>query len=197
MILAERRAKIVCTIGPATNSPEALEKLIKAGMSVARLNFSHGEHEQHLKVIQSLRQISKDLSAPVTILQDLQGPKVRVGQFKNKQIILQSGNSVKVTTKKILGEEGFVPSDFSELIESCQIGTRILLDDGLLELEVASIDDAQTLTAFVIHGGILKDRQGMNLPGCNLPIPSMTEKDHRDLIFGLENQVDYVALSFV
>jgi pyruvate kinase len=197
MILAERRAKIVCTIGPATNNPDALEKLIKVGMSVARLNFSHGEHEKHLEVIQSLRQISKKLNAPLTILQDLQGPKVRVGQFKDGKIMLQRGVSVQVTTKKILGEDGLIPSDFAHLIESCKVGTRILLDDGLLELEVAQLIDAETLTATVIHGGVLKDRKGMNLPGSNLPIPSMTEKDHKDLLFGLKNQVDYVALSFV
>lgn len=197
MNLAERRAKIVCTIGPATNNAEALEKLIKVGMSVARLNFSHGEHEKHLEVIQAIREISKRLSAPVTILQDLQGPKVRVGKFENKQIMLQSGQSVQVTTKKILGKEGLIPSDFEHLIESCKVGTRILLDDGLLELEVTNLDDSETLTATVIHGGTLKDRKGMNLPGSNLPIPSMTEKDHQDLLFGLSNQVDYVALSFV
>lgn len=197
MILAERRAKIVCTIGPVTDNAEALEKLIHAGLSVARLNFSHGEHAKHLGVIQSLRQISKNLNAPVTILQDLQGPKVRVGQFKDKKIMLQKGSLVKVTTKKILGEEGLIPSDFAHLIESCKVGTRILLDDGLLELEVSSIEDSETLTALVIHGGTLKDRKGMNLPGSVLPIPSMTEKDHQDLLFGLENQVDYVALSFV
>lgn len=195
-MLAERRAKIVATIGPSTSSPEALEKAIKAGMNVARLNFSHGKHEEHLKVLNSIRELSLKLQAPVSILQDLQGPKVRVGRFKNGSIEIKPGEIVTVTIEDVLGHEGFIPSDFKELILVAKPGVRILLDDGLMELEVIESGDKE-LKAKVIYGGLLKDRKGMNLPGVPLPVDCLTEKDLKDLEFGLENKVDYIALSFV
>lgn len=195
-MLAERRAKIVATIGPSTNTPEALEKAIKAGMNVARLNFSHGKYEDHLKVLNSIRELSLKLQAPVSILQDLQGPKVRVGRFKNGSIEIKPGEIVTVTIEDVLGHEGFIPSDFKELILVAKPGIRILLDDGLMELEVTQSGEKE-LKAKVIYGGILKDRKGMNLPGVPLPVDCLTEKDLKDLEFGIENKVDYVALSFV
>lgn len=195
-MLADRRAKIVATIGPSTKDEAALEKAIKAGMNVARLNFSHGTHEEHLKVIQSLRKLSKQLQAPVTILQDLQGPKIRVGKFENGKIELKAGESVVITTAQVIGKPGLIPSDFRELNIVCQPGTKILLDDGLLELQVVKVRGDE-VDAIVVYGGILKDRKGMNLPGVNLPVDPMTEKDLEDLEFGLRNGVDYVALSFV
>ncbi len=195
-MLAERRAKIVATIGPSTQSPEALEKAIKAGMNVARLNFSHGTHEQHLKVIKTLRELSQKLQAPVSILQDLQGPKVRVGRFKNGYIELKQGQVVTVTIDQVLGEEGLIPSDFKEITQVAIPGVRILLDDGLMELEVIKSGERE-LQAKVLYGGVLKDRKGMNLPGVSLPVDCLTEKDRRDLDFGIENQVDFIALSFV
>jgi len=195
-MLADRRVKIVATIGPATSSEESLEKAIRAGMNVARLNFSHGQHEDHLKVIKSIRKLSKELQAPVTILQDLQGPKIRVGRFKEGKITLETGEKVKITTREILGEKGLIPSDFKNLHLSCKPGTRILLDDGLLELRV-DVVDGQDLDATVIYGGVLKDRKGMNVPGAFLAVECMSEKDLKDLEFGIANDVDYVALSFV
>jgi len=195
-MLADRRVKIVATIGPATSSEEALEKAIRAGMNVARLNFSHGQHEDHLKVIKSIRKLSKDLQAPVTILQDLQGPKIRVGRFKDGQITLESNEKVKITTRDILGEKGLIPSDFKNLHLSSKPGTKILLDDGLLELRVDSVD-GQDINATVIYGGVLKDRKGMNVPGAFLAVECMSEKDLKDLAFGIANDVDYIALSFV
>lgn len=195
-MLAHRRAKIVATIGPATQSEAALEKAVKAGMNVARLNFSHGEHAVHLQVIQSLRKISKNLQAPVSILQDLQGPKIRVGRFQNGFIEIKAGEVVQITTENVLGQPGLIPSDFKELPAVCQVGTKILLDDGLLELVVKSVSEL-LVTAQVVYGGILKDRKGMNLPGISLPVDCMTEKDLKDLEFGLQHNVDYVALSFV
>lgn len=195
-MLAERRAKIVATIGPSTRSPEALEKAIKAGMNVARLNFSHGSHEDHLSVLQNLRKLSVDLQAPVSILQDLQGPKVRVGKFKSGFIEIKPGQIVTITIKDVLGDGSLIPSDFKEITQVVKPGHRILLDDGLLELEVVK-GNAQEVEARVIHGGILKDRKGMNLPGIPLPIECLTEKDRKDLEFGIQNQVDYIALSFV
>ena len=195
-MLADRRVKIVATIGPATSSEEALEKAIKAGMNVARLNFSHGKHEDHLKVIQTLRRLSKELYAPVTILQDLQGPKIRVGRFKEGSILLKTGEKVLITTRDVMGEPGLIPSDFKNLHLSCKPGTRILLDDGLLELRVDAVKD-QDMEATVIYGGVLKDRKGMNVPGAFLAVDCLSEKDLQDLEFGIANDVDYVALSFV
>ena len=195
-MLAIRRAKIVATIGPSTRDPQNLRKAIEAGMNVARLNFSHGKHEEHLDVIRNIRQISKELRAPVTILQDLQGPKVRVGLFEKGSIELKAGQIVTVTIEDVLGKEGLIPSDFKELCKACKAGTQVLLDDGLIELKVISVEQTQ-LKAEVIYGGILKNRKGMNLPGVNLPVDAMTTKDKEDLAFGLSNGVDYVALSFV
>ncbi len=196
MMLADRRTKIVATIGPATSSRENLKKLIIAGMNVARLNFSHGNHEDHLKVIENLRSLSEELKAPLTILQDLQGPKIRVGRFTTGAIEITEGEQVVITTKSILGEAKLIPSDFKELPQACKPGTKILLDDGLLELRVDKVDGTE-VSCTVIFGGILKDRKGMNIPGAFLPVQCMTEKDLIDLDFGLKNNVDYVALSFV
>lgn len=195
-MLVNRRVKIVATIGPATQDVGALEKAIRAGMNVARLNFSHGTHEDHLKVIQNLRKLSKELRAPVTILQDLQGPKVRVGKFENGSIELVPGSKVTITMKPVLGKEGLIPSDFAELAQSVKKGNRILLDDGLMELCVLDVQGDE-VNCEVIYGGTLKNRKGMNLPGVPLAVDCLTEKDLKDLEFGLSQQVDYVALSFV
>ena len=196
MRIADRRAKIVATIGPSSNTIENLEKALRAGMNVARLNFSHGSHEDHLKVINNIRKLSQDLKSPVSILQDLQGPKVRVGRFEGGSIQIKRGDIVTLTVEPVLGKPGLIPSDFKELIQACRPGNKILLDDGLFELEVLTVE-TKTVKAKVLYGGTLKDRKGMNLPGVNLPVDAMTEKDLVDLEFGLTNKVDYVALSFV
>ena len=195
-MLADRRAKIVATIGPSTQDEASLEKAIKAGLNVARLNFSHGSHEDHLKVIHSVRKLSRELRAPVTILQDLQGPKIRVGKFEKGSIPLVKGEKLVVTTDNVLGKEGLIPSDFKELPQSVRPGMKILLDDGLLELRVLQVRGNE-VDVEVVFGGTLKDRKGMNLPGANLPVDCMTKKDLEDLEFGLANGVDYIALSFV
>lgn len=195
-MLADRRVKIVATIGPATNTPAALEKAIKAGMNVARLNFSHGTHEEHLEVIRHVRRLSKELQAPVTILQDLQGPKIRVGKFEGGKIMLTPGERVVVTMDKVMGKAGLIPSDFPELAQSVAEGSKIYIDDGLIELKVLGVQN-QEIHCEVIFGGVLKDRKGMNCPGVHLNTECLTEKDLQDLEFGLANEVDYIALSFV
>jgi len=195
-MLSNRRCKIVATLGPSTNTEGALRNAILAGMNVARLNFSHGSHEDHLKVLNIIRKLSRELQAPVTILQDLQGPKIRVGKFKKGFIEIKSDEIVIVTIKDVLGDVGYIPSDFKEITKCVHPGHRILLDDGLLELQVLEVK-VDEIKAKVIYGGILKDRKGMNLPGIPLPVESMTEKDLKDLDFGLTHGVDYVALSFV
>jgi len=195
-MLADRRVKIVATIGPSTQAEESLERAIRSGMNVARLNFSHGSHEDHLKVIQRIRKLSQKLKAPITVLQDLQGPKIRVGKFESGKIELKVGEQVTITMKSVMGRPGLIPSDFLELAQSVKPGVKILLDDGLLELKVLSVSGDEVL-AEVIYGGFLKDRKGMNLPGVTLHVDCLTAKDLEDLEFGLANNVDYVALSFV
>jgi pyruvate kinase len=195
-MLADRRVKIVATVGPSICQKENLKAAIETGVNVIRLNFSHGTHEEHLEVIRLVREISRELVAPVAILQDLQGPKIRVGKFKNGSIDLKKNQIVIIDPDLEIGEEGLLPTDFSELPEVVEPGTKILLDDGLLELSVTRKIDRK-VEAKVIYGGILKNRKGMNLPGANLPVECLTEKDLEDLEFGLSQKVDYVALSFV
>ncbi len=195
-MLSERRVKIVATVGPAIQSREGLEKALLAGLNVTRLNFSHGTHEVHASVIDHVRELAREYDAPISILQDLQGPKIRVGKFENGQIELAEGEKVLITTEDVVGQPGLIPTDLKSLPQTVDAGQKILLDDGLIELRVTS-KTASTVEAVVIYGGILKDRKGMNVPGASLPVEALTEKDLVDLQFGLKKNVDYVALSFV
>ncbi len=195
-MLAERRVKIVATIGPATSNKDALRELLWAGVNVFRLNFSHGTHEDHLKNIKFIRELSQELEAPSAILQDLQGPKIRVGKMENGRMLLTEGAKVKISTRFTLGKGDEIPTDFVPMATAVSKGGKILLDDGLIELRVDDVKD-DVVEATVIYGGDLKDRKGMNLPGANLPIECLTEKDLKDLDFGLSQNIDYVALSFV
>jgi pyruvate kinase len=192
-----RRTKIVCTIGPASNSEEKLEQLMRAGMNVARLNFSHGTHDDHALVIERVRAIAARLGCPVAILQDLQGPKIRTGVLQDGQPVrLVDGASLTINTHPIAGNAQVVSTTYQQLPQDVKPGDRILLDDGLMELRVlgASEDEVQCL---VVHGGLLKEHKGINLPGVAVSAPALTEKDRDDLRFGLLHDVDYVALSFV
>lgn len=191
-----RRTKIVATIGPASNSPEMLRKLIERGLDVARINFSHGDPEEHLKVIETIRRISTEVGRPVAILGDLCGPKIRVGMFKGDSITLRDGAPVTITTADVLGEEGLIPSQYKYLANEVTPGHRILLDDGNLELEVVS-KQGDRVEAKVLRGGVLKNKKGMNLPDTKLCISALTEKDRRDAEYCVRGGVDYVALSFV
>jgi len=195
-MLADRRTKIVATIGPATRDRKNLKKAILAGMNVARLNFSHGTQDDHLAVIRNLRELSAELGAPLTILQDLQGPKIRVGKFENGAIELLEGDKVTLTIEPVLGRPGLIPTDYKQLPRASKVGGRIMLDDGLLELRIDQVGEKE-VECTVVFGGILKDRKGINIPGGELAIECLTEKDLNDLDFGLANGVDYVALSFV
>lgn len=190
-----RRTKIVCTIGPSSQSLEMVETLCKAGMDVARLNFSHGAHEVHASVISHIREVSKKLGRPITILQDLQGPKIRVGRLQNDSVTLTPGQIVRLA----FGEKQIdarIPIDYRDLAKDTTEGSRILLDDGLLSMKVNKIDNYE-VECEVIHGGLLKSRKGVNFPDNELGIPAVTEKDTHDLLFGISQGVDYVALSFV
>ncbi len=191
-----RNAKIVCTIGPASSSPKVIERLIKAGMDVARLNFSHGTHDEHKKVIKSIRDTSRRLKKAVAILQDLQGPKIRTGLLKDGKIILKSGNKFVITGRKILGISEIVSTTYPAMYRDVKKGDRILLDDGLMSLKVHNVKGTD-ITCEVINGGVLTDHKGINLPGIKVGLSSITEKDIEDLYFGIKQCVDYVAISFV
>ena len=192
-----RRTKIVCTIGPATSSEEQLERLMQAGMNVARLNFSHGIQEEHAAVIERIRRISARLGCPIAILQDLQGPKIRVGSLQGGQPIrLVDGAQVTITTRPVAGDSQTIPTTYMHLPQDVKPGDRILLDDGLMELRVLDAG-ATDVRCQVVHGGLLKEHKGINLPGVAVSAPALTEKDRDDLRFGIMHGVDYVALSFV
>jgi pyruvate kinase len=192
-----RRTKIVCTIGPATSSEEQLEALARAGMNVARLNFSHGELEEHGAVIERVRRVSGRLGSSIAILQDLQGPKIRTGKLKGGQPIpLVNGATLTITTQSIEGTLGIVSTTYKALPQDVKPGDRILLDDGLLELRVVDSNETD-VECIVVHGGLLKEHKGINLPGVAVSAPALTEKDREDLQFGIQHDVDYVALSFV
>lgn len=187
----------MATIGPASNSPEKIRELIRAGMNVARLNFSHGKHEDHAAVIHLLREISYELNTPVTLLQDLQGPKIRVGDLQGGQIRLNTGDIVSLVPEKMYsGQPAFIPLDYPDLAEEAKPGMTVLLADGLFELEVTGIC-GQEVICIVKEGGVLEKRKGVNFPQLNLKLPSLTEKDIQDLNFGLQQDVDWISLSFV
>ena len=190
------RVKIVCTIGPASNDAEILALMIDAGMNVARINMSHGDHEFHARNIHTIREIAQARNRPVAILVDLQGPKLRVGRMQAGGVPLSVDEELILTTEDIIGEPGRVPIQNHEVPGSIQMHERILLDDGLLELEVIDATET-TVRTRVIVGGILQDRKGMNLPQTNLVTPSMTDKDQVDVDFALRQQADWIALSFV
>jgi pyruvate kinase len=194
-----RRAKIVATIGPATATSEALEQLLRNGVDVARLNFSHGSHDDHAKTLGRIRAASRHIGKPVAVLQDLQGPKIRTGPLKAGRagVQLVAGHTLVITTAgEVVGDEQLVSTTYTHLAEDVKPGDRLLIDDGLLELKVLSTDGVQ-VTAEVVEGGALGENKGINLPGVALRTEAMSDKDKADLAFGLANGVDAVALSFV
>ena len=199
----DRRAKIIATIGPSTDNEEMLRKLIIAGLDIVRLNFSHGTHETHLKSIKLIRKLSRELHKPITILQDLQGPKLRVGKLPIAGILLKENQIIALTPinsetplDHLVPAEITLPLDVPNLARSVKPKNRILLDDGHLELEVIKVEK-DTVFAKVILGGTLSSNKGVNLPGTDLKIPGFTDKDKEDLIFGLKSGIDAVAISFV
>ncbi|RKG92308.1 pyruvate kinase [Corallococcus terminator] len=191
-----RKAKIICTLGPASDSRDVIEGLVRAGMNVARLNFSHGTHEEHRQRILRIRAVSKKLGVPVAILQDVQGPKVRLGKFEGGQLMVTAGDTVTVTTRAVLGQGRVIPTPVRSLPRDVEKGHVVLLDDGRVRLRVLKVD-GRDVSCRVEVGGLLKDHKGLNLPGTAMSVPTITEKDKLDLAFGQEVGVDYVALSFV
>jgi pyruvate kinase len=194
--LNNRRAKIVCTLGPSSNTYDKIKVIALAGMDVARLNFSHGTHENHLKCIQMIRQISVELQKPIAILQDLQGPKIRVQTFEKGRIKLKPNQNFIITTDNIIGNDSKVAVSYPEFTDDVKPGDFVLLNDGLIKLQVEEIIGSE-VNCRVIFGGYLSDHKGLNLPGSILSIDPLTGKDLKDLEFGIKHNVDYIALSFV
>lgn len=191
-----KSTKIVCTIGPASQDEELLLKLSEAGMDVARLNMSHGSYDFHLKTIENIRRVSKKTGKFIGILLDLQGPKIRTGRQSKEIIELKRGEVLKLTTEDITGNWEILSVNYQPLPDEAKPGEKILLDDGNIELEVLKIEN-RIITCKIINGGSIRSFRGINLPDTAISTPSMTEKDISDLEFGLENDVDFIALSFV
>jgi pyruvate kinase len=194
--LRRRKTKIVCTIGPASESPEVLEALIRSGMNVARLNFSHGTHEEHLAKIKAIRRIAEGLQRHVAILQDLGGPKIRVGKMKEGGANLKRGQTFRLTTRDISGDEEGVSVNYPSLPREIKMGDTILLADGTIELQAVKID-GEDIHCQVVVGGVLTSQKGMNFPTGTILASAFTEKDREDLLFGVQNGVDLIGLSYV
>ena len=191
-----RRTKIVATLGPASSSEERLLALMEAGADVFRLNFSHGDHAAKAELIRHIRALSSQRRQAVAILGDLQGPKIRAGRFAGGSLMLTPGATVTITTRDVLGCGDLIPTTYAGLPGDVRPGDQILLDDGLLELQVLGIDGSE-VRARVVVGGELRDRKGINLPGVAVSVPALTEKDLEDMHFCVREKVDYLALSFV
>jgi pyruvate kinase len=192
-----RRTKIVATVGPATNSRPMLEKLVRAGMDVARINCSHADHSTVSRVIEDLRDISQQMDRPVAILLDLSGPKIRTATMAGDvPVQLYSGQKFTLTSRKVEGNSTIVATNYPKLALEVKVQDTILLDDGLIELNVLDTNETDVICE-VVNGGLLKNKKGINLPGVRLSIPALTEKDKADLFLGLQHEVDFVALSFV
>jgi pyruvate kinase len=190
------KTKILATIGPASNNYEAIKSLAAAGANVFRLNFSHGTHQIHEEVIKIIRRVNEEQNLNLGILQDLQGPKIRVGEVEGNGVEIKSGEKLTITNEPVVGTSGLVSTVYQNLPNDVVTGDRILIDDGNLEV-VVNDTDGRNVNCTVIHGGILKSRKGINLPNTRVSAPSLTEKDIEDLAFGLAHEVDWIALSFV
>jgi pyruvate kinase len=192
-----RRAKIVATLGPACSTPDIFRKMVRAGLDVARLNFSHGSHAQKAELIKMVREVSAAERKPICILADLQGPKIRTGKLKDhKPVLLVEGEQITITPRDVPGTAALVGTTFKTLAENLGPGSRILLSDGLIELHVTRIQKLDVVCE-IVNGGLLGENKGINLPGIPVKVPSLTEKDEEDLIFAVGEGVDAVAVSFV
>ena len=191
-----RRTKIVCTLGPASDNAAMLKKLIACGMNVARLNFSHGTHESHQKVIDTFKKVRKESEKPIALMLDTKGPEIRVKTFKEDKVRLEEDATFTLTTREVEGDVNIVSVTYADLPKDVHRGSRILIDDGLIELKVEDITETDVVCK-VINGGVVKSRKGVNLPGVEVNLPSLMEKDIEDLKFGVENGFDIVAASFI
>ena len=194
---SQRRAKIVATLGPASNTETVIRDLVRAGVDVVRLNFSHSTHERKLAVMKLIRKVSREEHKPLCILGDLQGPKIRTTLLKDHQpVLLKAGGRLTITPREVPGTASLVGTTFKTLAENVEQGSRILLSDGLIELRVHEVNGGD-VSCDIVNGGMLGESKGINLPGILVRVPSLTDKDTDDLDFALKNGVDAVAVSFV
>ena len=191
-----KRTKIVCTLGPATDTKETISELVLNGMNVARLNFSHGTHEEHAGRIQLVKEVRKELGIPVALMLDTKGPEIRTGELTQGEVELQTGNQVVLTTESISGDEKRISVSYENLPSEVFVGSRILIDDGLIQLEVKAVEGTEIICT-VLNGGILRSKKSINLPSVTNELPALTEQDREDIIFGIEQKIDFVAASFV
>lgn len=191
-----KKTKIVCTIGPATENVEKLTELVNAGMNVMRLNFSHGDFAEHQNRVDNIKKVRKSTGKTVAVLQDLGGPKIRIGEFEKGSITLKAGQTFTLTTEQVMGDEKKVFINYPLLPKEVKVGGYILVHDGKLKLQITGIKGKEVITK-VIVGGTIKGKRGVNLPGAYLSISSITEKDRKDVEFGIKNKADFIALSFV
>lgn len=192
-----KKTKIVCTIGPSSESEEKLEALMKAGMNVCRLNFSHGSHEEHLEKIKKIKKIRRKLNLPISIMLDTKGPEIRIKTFNKKEVILKPDQLFTLTTRDLVGDETKVSVSYTGLPYDVSIGSNISIDDGLVQLQVIDIIDHTDVVCKVLNNGVLSDHKGVNLPGSKTNLPAITPKDIDDIKFGIENGIDLIAASFV
>lgn len=192
-----KKTKIVCTIGPASEKEEILRQLFLKGMNVARLNFSHGNHEEHKKRIDTIKKLREELDLPIGIMLDTKGPEIRLGSFKEEEIELKAGDTFTLTSGEILGDNTIASVSYEGLAQDVEVGNKILIDDGLIELEVVEVVSETDVRCLVLNGGTVKDHKGINLPDTSVNLPAITEKDIEDIKFGIENEVDFIAASFI
>ena len=191
-----RRTKIICTLGPATDNKEVLKDMIREGMNVARMNFSHGSHEEHKARMDMVKACRAEVGMPVGIMLDTKGPEIRTKTYKNGKIEIQDGQLFTLTTRDVEGDESIVSITYEGLPNDVSVGTRILIDDGLIAFEVLEVKDGTDIVCKALNGGPLSNRKSINVPGIKLNMPFVSEKDRADIIFGLEQGIDFIAASF-
>ena len=191
-----KKTKIVATIGPATSSEEMLKKLLKAGLNIVRLNFSHGDFKEHQEKVDNFRLAMLATGMPGAIMQDLSGPKIRLGEFSTERVTLKAGNNITITTDKIVGDETKVSINYPMFAKEVKAGDQIMVDDGKKKFEVISVKGNDVLCKIIV-GGDTKGRRGVNLPDSDISVSSLTDKDKKDIEFGFKNKVDFFAFSFV
>lgn len=193
----KKKTKIICTIGPSSNTPEQLKRLIANGMDIARINFSHGTHESHLETINTIKKVREELNIPIAILLDTKGPEIRTKLLENDQKVeLEAGQTFTLTINDIVGNKERVAVTYEDLTKDVVVGNTILIDDGLIELTVREVTETDVVCE-VINGGTLSNRKGVNIPSVSINLPAITEKDREDIIFGIKQEVDFIAASFV
>jgi len=192
-----KKTKIVCTIGPASESKEVFKQLVKHGLNIARLNFSHGNHDEHQERIKMIKEVSRELGIPVAILLDTKGPEIRTGNFENDGVELVEGQEFLITTEEILGNSKQCYITYKNLPNDVKKGDKILIDDGLIELETIEVPDDKTIKCIVKNGGFVKNKKGVNVPGVRINLPAITKKDISDIEFGIKNEIDFIAASFI